>query len=205
MLTEAVRRRPFSVLLLDEMEKAHPGVQDVFYQVFDKGQLRDGQGRDIDFRNTLIIMTSNAGTETIEKLFADPEALPDTAGLTQALRPELLRTFKPAFLGRVAVVPYAPLPPEVIREIVELALGRVRGRIAATYAASFDWTPDAANAIAARCTETQSGARNIEAILNQTVVPALAERMLSRMIEQTSTASITLSVDAGGEFGYQIL
>ena len=204
VLTEAVRRRPFGVILLDEMEKAHPGVQDVFYQVFDKGQLRDGQGRDIDFRNTLIIMTSNAGTETIEKLFADPETLPDAAGLAQALRPELLKTFKPAFLGRVTVAPYAPLPPEIIREIVELALGRVRGRIASTYGASFDWSPQAADAIAARCTETQSGARNIEAILNQTVVPALAERMLSRMIEQKPAASITLSVDGGGEFGYQI-
>ena len=205
VLTEAVRRRPFGVILLDEMEKAHPGVQDVFYQVFDKGQLRDGQGRDIDFRNTLIIMTSNAGTETIEKLFADPETLPDAAGLALALRPELLKTFKPAFLGRVTVAPYAPLPPEIIREIVELALGRVRGRIASTYGASFDWSSQAADAIAARCTETQSGARNIEAILNQTVVPALAERMLSRMIEQKAAASIALSVDEGGEFGYQIL
>lgn len=205
VLTEAVRRRPFGVILLDEMEKAHPGVQDVFYQVFDKGQLRDGQGRDIDFRNTLIIMTSNAGTETIEKLFADPETAPDAAGLAQALRPELLKTFKPAFLGRVTVAPYAPLPPEVIREIVELALGRVRGRIASTYAASFEWSPQAADAIAARCTETQSGARNIEAILSQTVVPALAQRMLSRMIEQKPAGSITLCVDGGGEFGYQIL
>ncbi len=205
VLTEAVRRRPFGVILLDEMEKAHPGVQDVFYQVFDKGQLRDGQGRDIDFRNTLIIMTSNAGTETIEKLFADPETLPDAAGLAQALRPELLKTFKPAFLGRVTVAPYAPLPPEIIREIVELALDRVRGRITSTYGASFDWSPQAADAIAARCTETQSGARNIEAILSQTVVPALAERMLSRMIAQKPAASITLSVDGAGEFGYQIL
>ncbi len=140
-----------------------------------------------------------------EKLFADPETLPDAAGLAQALRPELLKTFKPAFLGRVTVAPYAPLPPEIIREIVELALTRVRGRIVATYGASFDWSPQAADAIAARCTETQSGARNIEAILNQTVVPALAERMLSRMIEQKPAASITLSVDEGGEFGYQIL
>ena len=149
-------------------------------------------------------MTSNAGTETIEKLFADPEALPDAAGLVQALRPELLKTFRPAFLGRVTVVPYAPLPSEIIREIVELARARVRARIASTYAARFDWSPAAADAIAERCTETQSGARNIEAILNQTVVPALAERMLSRMIEQKPAASIALSVDAGGDFGYQI-
>ena len=106
VLTEAVRRRPYSVVLLDEMEKAHPGVQDVFYQVFDKGQLRDGEGRDIDFKNTIIIMTSNAGTDTIAKLCADPETMPDAAGLAAALRPELLKVFKPAFLGRVTVVPY---------------------------------------------------------------------------------------------------
>ncbi len=204
VLTEAVRRRPFGVILLDEMEKAHPGVQDVFYQVFDKGQLRDGQGRDIDFRNTVIIMTSNAGTETIEKLAADPETMPDAAGLTQALRPELLKTFKPAFLGRVTVVPYGPLSPEIIREIVEIALGRVRDRIAATYGAGFTWTPQAADAVAERCTETQSGARNIESILNQTVVPALASRMLSRMIEQKPAANVVISIDGAGEFGYQI-
>ena len=204
VLTEAVRRRPFGVILLDEMEKAHPGVQDVFYQVFDKGQLRDGQGRDIDFRNTVIIMTSNAGTETIEKLAADPETMPDSAGLTQALRPELLKTFKPAFLGRVTVVPYGPLSPEIIREIVEIALGRVRERIGASYGADFAWTAEAADAVAARCTETQSGARNIESILNQTVIPALASRMLSRMIEQKPTASVLINIDGAGEFVYQI-
>ncbi len=204
VLTEAVRRRPFGVLLLDEMEKAHPGVQDVFYQVFDKGQLRDGQGRDIDFRNTVIIMTSNAGTETIEKLAADPETMPDASGVAEALRPELLKTFKPAFLGRVTVVPYGPLPPEVIREIVEIALGRVRERIAANYGAVLTWTPETAGAIAERCTETQSGARNIESILNQTVIPALAARMLPRMIEQKPTASIMISIDGAGEFGYLI-
>ena len=205
VLTEAVRRRPFGVLLLDEMEKAHPGVQDVFYQVFDKGQLRDGQGRDIDFRNTVIIMTSNAGTETIEKLAADPETMPDGAGLSEALRPELLKTFKPAFLGRVTVVPYGPLSPEIIREIVEIALGRVRDRITASYGAEFTWTGPAADAIAARCTETQSGARNIESILNQTVIPALAGQMLSRMIEQKPASAVLLSIDGGGEFGYQIV
>ena len=113
VLTEAVRRRPYSVVLLDEMEKAHPGVQDIFYQVFDKGSMRDGEGRDIDFKNTVILMTSNAGTDTIMKLCADPETLPDAAALAEALRPELLKMFKPAFLGRVTVVPYFPLSDEV--------------------------------------------------------------------------------------------
>ena len=118
VLTEAVRRRPYSVVLLDEMEKAHPGVQDIFYQVFDKGTLRDGEGRDIDFKNTVILMTSNAGTDLIMKLCADPETCPDPAGLAEALHPELLKTFKPAFLGRVTLVPYFPLSDEVMRQIV---------------------------------------------------------------------------------------
>ncbi len=204
VLTEAVRRRPFGVVLLDEMEKAHPGVQDIFYQVFDKGQLKDGQGRDIDFRNTVLIMTSNAGSETIEKLYEDPDTAPDAADLAAALRPDLLKVFKPAFLGRVTVAPYTPLPPEIIREIVEIALSRVRTRVASSYGARLRWSPEVADAIAERCTETQSGARNIEAILNQTVTPALAGRMLSRMMDQTATAEIILSVDGSGTFGYAI-
>ena len=127
VLTEAVRRRPYSVILLDEMEKAHPGVQDVFFQVFDKGNMKDGEGRDIDFRNTVIIMTSNAGTDLIAQLCADPETAPDAAGLAEALRPELMKTFKPAFLGRVTLVPYFPLSADIIRQIVELQLNRVGG------------------------------------------------------------------------------
>ena len=123
VLTEAVRRRPYSVVLLDEMEKAHPGVQDIFYQVFDKGTLRDGEGRDIDFKNTVILMTSNAGTDLIMKLCADPETRPEPAGLAEALHPELLKTFKPAFLGRVTLVPYFPLTDDVMRTIVGLQLG----------------------------------------------------------------------------------
>ena len=127
VLTEAVRRRPYSVILLDEMEKAHPGVQDIFFQVFDKGNMKDGEGRDIDFKNTVIIMTSNAGTDLITRLFADPETAPDAAGLADALMPELMKFFKPAFLGRVNLVPYFPLSPEIIRQIVVLQLGRIGG------------------------------------------------------------------------------
>ena len=204
VLTEAVRRKPFSVVLLDEMEKAHPGVQDVFYQVFDKGQLRDGQGRDIDFKNAMIIMTSNAGTETIEKLWADPETMPDGDGLAEALRPELLKTFKPAFLGRVTVVPYLPLPPEIIRQIVTINFEKLRQRVAANYGAKLDWTPAVIEAVASRCTEVQSGARNIENILNQTVTPALAERMLARMVERQNAALIKLDVDSTEDFVYEI-
>ncbi len=129
VLTEAVRRRPYSVILLDEMEKAHPGVQDIFFQVFDKGMMKDGEGRDIDFKNTVIIMTSNAGSELINKLFADPDTAPDADGLADALRPELAKVFKPAFLGRVTIVPYLPLSDAIIRQIVQLQLGRIEKRV----------------------------------------------------------------------------
>ena len=204
VLTEAVRRKPFSVVLLDEMEKAHPGVQDVFYQVFDKGQLKDGQGRDIDFRNTMIIMTSNAGTETIEKLWADPETMPDSDGLAEALRPELLKHFKPAFLGRVTVVPYLPLPPEIMKEIVEINFERLRQRTLAAYGAELAWTPAVVDAVTARCTEGQSGARNIESILSRTVTPELAERMLARMLDRQDVANVGLDLDTEGAFVYDV-
>jgi type VI secretion system protein VasG len=203
VLTEAVRRKPFSVVLLDEMEKAHPGVQDVFYQVFDKGQLKDGQGRDIDFKNTMIIMTSNAGTETIEKLCADPETMPDTAGLGEALRPDLLKVFKPAFLGRVTVVPYFPLAPEIIREIVEINMRRIADRLNKAYKASFAWSPSVVDAVAARCTESQSGARNIENILNQTVIPVLAAQILGRLHDGQEIRGVAVDLDSTGDFRYE--
>ena len=158
VLTEAVRRRPYSVVLLDEMEKAHPGVQDIFYQVFDKGHLRDGEGRDIDFKNTVILMGSNAGSDLISKLCSDPETTPTAEALTEALRPELLKTFKPAFLGRVTVVPYFPLSDEIMQKIVELQLGRIRQRIAEHYRAEFQYAPAVVSHIVSRCTEVESGA-----------------------------------------------
>src|SRR3954469_18217739 len=139
ILTEAVRRRPYSVILLDEMEKAHPGVQDIFFQVFDKGMMRDGEGRDIDFKNTVIIMTSNAATDAILKLCADPDTRPEPEALAEALHPELTKTFKPAFLGRVNLVPYFPLSPDIIRRIVELQLGRIQRRVTESYGAKFAW------------------------------------------------------------------
>ena len=129
VLTEAVRRKPYSVVLLDEMEKAHVGVQDIFYQVFDKGSMKDGEGRDIDFKNTVIIMTSNAGTDTFMKLCADPETKPEPQALADAIRGDLLKFFKPAFLGRTIVVPYYPIAPDIMRRIIEFQLGRVKNRI----------------------------------------------------------------------------
>jgi type VI secretion system protein VasG len=203
VLTEAVRRRPYSVVLLDEMEKAHPGVQDIFYQIFDKGSVRDGEGRDIDFKNTIIIMTSNAGTDLISKLCADPETAPDAAGLAEALRPELLKIFKPAFLGRVTLVPYFPLSDEIIRSIVELQLGRIGHRIAANYRATFEYAPALVDVVAGRCREAESGARNVEQILARTLLPELSARFLERMAAAEPIAGVHVGLDDAGEFSYR--
>jgi type VI secretion system protein VasG len=204
ILTEAVRRRPYSVLLLDEMEKAHPGVQDVFFQVFDKGNMKDGEGRDIDFKNTVIIMTSNAGTDLITKLFADPETAPDAAGLADALRPELMKYFRPAFLGRVTLVPYFPLSDAIIRQIVDLQLGRIRRRVWDSYRAGFGYDPSVAETIAARCKESSSGARNIENILSRTLLPELSADVLARLADGSSISRVCVITNADGSFGYTV-
>jgi type VI secretion system protein VasG len=204
VLTEAVRRRPYSVILLDEMEKAHPGVQDVFYQVFDKGTMRDGEGRDVDFKNTVIIMTANAGSELIDRLYADPETAPDAAGLAEALGPELLKFFKPAFLGRVRLVPYLPLSDAIIRQIVELQLGRIRTRVFDSYRIPFEHDPALVEAIAARCTETASGARNIEKILSGSLLPELSAEVLARLAEARPIGRVQVGMDPKGGFRYTL-
>ena len=203
VLTEAVRRRPYSVVLLDEMEKAHPGVQDIFYQVFDKGSLRDGEGRDIDFKNTVILMTSNAGTDLMMKLCADPETAPEPAGLAEALHPELLKTFKPAFLGRVTLVPYFPLTDDVLRRIVELQLGRIRRRVEENYRATFDYDPELVAGIAGRCTEVDSGARNVDHILSRTLLPEMSAEFLARMADDEPISAVHVSLGPDGKFQYQ--
>jgi len=200
VLTEAVRRRPYSVVLLDEMEKAHPGVQDVFYSVFDKGNMKDGEGRDIDFKNTVIIMTSNAGTDLITKLFADPETAPDAAGLAEALRPELAKFFKPAFLGRLTLVPYFPLSDAIIKQIVVLQLERIRNRVRDSYRATFEWAPQLVDTIASRCTESTSGARNVENILTRTLLPELSAEVLARLADGESISSVRVGVNTDGSF-----
>ena len=186
------------------MEKAHSGVQDVFYQVFDKGMMKDGEGRDIDFKNSVIIMTSNAGYELIDKLYADPETAPDAAALSEALMPELLKHFKPAFLGRVTLVPYLPLSDAIIRQIVKLQLGRIRHRIYESYRAGFEYDQALIEAIAARCTETASGARNVEKILSRTLLPELSGEVLSRLAEGRPVASVRVGLDAAGSFSYAL-
>jgi type VI secretion system protein VasG len=204
ILTEAVRRKPYSVVLLDEMEKAHPGVQDVFFQVFDKGNMKDGEGRDIDFKNTVIIMTSNAGTDLVTKLMADPDTAPDADGLAAALRPELMKHFKPAFLGRVTLVPYFPLPDHIIKRIVGLQLNKIRKRVFESYRAGFDWDPALVEAIAARCTEASSGARNVENILSRTLLPELSAEVLSHLAEGRQVGGIRVGLAPDGGFVYTV-
>ncbi len=198
VLTEAVRRRPYGVILLDEMEKAHPGVQDVFYQVFDKGTMKDGEGRDIDFKNSIIIMTSNAGTELITSLYADPDTAPDAAGLAEALKPELLKVFRPAFLGRVTLVPYLPLPEHVIRDIAILQLDRVGRRLRETYQVPFEYDAAAVAFITQGCTDPASGARNVEAVIARIVLPALSAELLARRLEGRPLAGVLVTGDREG-------
>jgi type VI secretion system protein VasG len=204
ILTEAVRRKPYSVVLLDEMEKAHPGVQDVFFQVFDKGNMKDGEGRDIDFKNTVIIMTSNAATDLITKLTADPDTMPDADGLAAAIRPELMKYFKPAFLGRVTIVPYFPLPDAIIKQIIGLQLNRIRKRVHESYRAGFDWDPALVDAIAARCTEASSGARNVENILSRTLLPELSAEVLAHLAEGRQVGGIRVGLGPDGGFEYRV-
>jgi type VI secretion system protein VasG len=204
ILTEAVRRRPYSVILLDEMEKAHPGVQDVFFQVFDKGNMKDGEGRDIDFKNTVLIMTSNAGTDLIDKLFADPETAPDAAGLAEALRPELMKYFKPAFLGRVTIVPYFPLSEDIIKQIVKLQLNKIAKRVKDAYKAEFSYAPELVETIAARCRESSSGARNVENILSRSLLPELSAEVLSRLAAGETITKISVGIGPEGSFRYEL-
>lgn len=195
VLTEAVRKKPYSVVLLDEVEKAHPDVMELFYQVFDKGTLEDGEGRRIDFKNTLIILTSNLGTDTIMKVCADEETMPDWQGLTEMLRPELLKRFKPAFLGRLKVVPYYPITDKNMRLIVKLKLNRVAKRMRENRNVSFVYEEGLIESIASRCTEVESGARNVDHILTNTLLPEMSKELLSRMArgEQIKEVSVNLS------------
>ena len=205
VLTEAVRRRPYSVVLLDEMEKAHPGVQDVFYQVFDKGAMKDGEGRDIDFRNCVIIMTSNAGTDTIAKLCADPELTPEPEQLREALQPDLLKSFKPAFLGRCNVVIYYPLRDEILRRICLLKLRSIGRRVQENYGTPFTFDDSVPDSIVARCREVESGARNIDNIISRTLLPELSGQLLTRMSSGDKIAKVHVGMDAAsGGFMYEL-
>lgn len=204
VLTEAVRRKPYSVVLLDEMEKAHSGVQDIFYQVFDKGTMKDGEGRDIDFKNTVILMTSNAGTDVIKSLCADPDTRPEPDAFIEALFPELLKTFKPAFLGRLNIIPYYPLTDDVMRMIIHLKLRKIARRIRNHYKAKFEYTDGLVDTVCERCTEVDTGARNVDHILTRTLLPELSAEFLARMAEGDVITSVNISVGDSGEFVYKI-
>jgi type VI secretion system protein VasG len=197
VLTEAVRRRPYSVVLLDEVEKAHPDVLELFFQVFDKGRMEDGEGREIDFRNTIILLTSNAATETLMKLTADPETAPDTQGMVKALKPELDKIFKPAFLGRLMIVPYYPVRDEALKQIIRLKLGKIQRRLAETHKIALEYDDILLNEVASRCTEVESGARNVDNILSNTMLPDLSRQILSRIAEGTAANKVSVSVKDG--------
>ena len=204
VLTEAVRRRPYSVVLLDEVEKAHPDVLELFFQVFDKGVMEDGEGRQIDFKNSIILLTSNAGTDTIMSLTADPETMPDPAGLVQALKPELNKVFKPAFLGRMVIVPYYPVRDENMKKIVRLKLGKIERRLRETHKMALNYDESLVDAVTARCTEVESGARNVDNILTNTMLPEVSRLILESLSGGDRPAAVRVSVGENGDFAYDV-
>jgi type VI secretion system protein VasG len=202
VLTEAVRRRPYSVVLLDEVEKAHPDVHEIFFQVFDKGWMEDGEGRYIDFKNTVIILTSNVGTEHIAHLCRDPQKVPDAEALSAALREPLLQVFPPALLGRLVVVPYYPLSDEMLGRIVGLQLDRIARRLAENHDIALQVSPAATELIVARCTEVESGGRMVDAILTNTVLPRISQELLTASVDGRRVKTVALDA-ANGEFEYR--
>jgi type VI secretion system protein VasG len=202
VLTEAVRRRPYSVVLLDECEKAHPDVLELFYQVFDKGMMEDGEGREIDFKNTIIILTSNACTDLLMKLTADPETTPSADGLAKALKPELNKIFKPAFMGRLVTVPYFPLRDEAMKQIVTLKLAKIQRRIRENHKIELTYDPAVVAEVAKRCTEVESGARNVDNILTNSMLPDISRYLLGRMAEHQNPSAIHVTVGENGSFSY---
>ena len=202
VLTEAVRRRPYSVVLLDEVEKAHPDVLELFFQVFDKGMMEDGEGREIDFKNTVIILTSNAGTDTLMKLTADPETMPSQEGLVKALKPELNKIFKPAFLGRMVVIPYFPVRDEALRKIILLKLAKIQRRLQENHKVALQFDDKLVDEVASRCTEVESGARNVDNILTNTLLPEISRQLLGKMAEGEKMTGIHVSVGPDSSFVY---
>ena len=201
VLTEAVRRKPYSVVLLDEVEKAHPDVHELFFQVFDKGWMEDGEGRSIDFRNTLILLTTNAGTDMIANLCKDPDLMPDPEGMAKAIREPLLKIFPPALLGRLVTIPYYPLSDEMLGKIVALQLNRIKKRIEARYKMPFNYDEDVVKLVVSRCTESESGGRMIDAILTNTMLPEISREFLTRTMQGTPIVGVKVGV-ADGEFAY---
>ncbi len=201
VLTEAVRRKPYSVVLLDEVEKAHPDVHEIFFQVFDKGVMEDGEGRVIDFKNTLILLTSNAGSELIMDLCSDPELMPEPEGIAKALREPLLKIFPAALLGRLVTIPYFPLSPDMIAKITRLQLGRIEKRVTEAHGVPFTYSDGVVDTIVSRCQELESGGRMIDAIVTNTMLPEISAEFLKRMMEGGEIEQVAIDV-ADGDFTY---
>ena len=201
ILTEAVRRRPYSVILLDEVEKAHPDVHEIFFQVFDKGWMEDAEGRFIDFKNTIILLTSNAGTDLIMNLCKDPELMPEPEGIAKALREPLLKVFPAALLGRLVTIPYYPLSDDMLKAIIKLQLGRIEKRVMENHSIPFNYDDNVVQLILDRCSELESGARIVDSILTNTVLPAISQEFLTKMMEGETMTTIKLSVE-DSEFSY---
>ena len=195
VLTEAVRRKPYSVVLLDEVEKAHPDVHEVFFQVFDKGVMEDGEGRVIDFKNTLILLTSNAGSDLIMDLCSDPELMPDIDGLTKAMRDPLLKVFPAALLGRMVTIPYYPLSPDMIGKITALQLNRIQKRVTENHKVPFSYTDAVVTEIVSRCQELESGGRMIDAIVTNTMLPDISAEFLNRMMQGKTVNRVAIDVE----------
>lgn len=204
VLTEAVRRRPYSVVLLDEVEKAHPDVMELFFQVFDKGVLEDGEGREIDFKNTVILLTSNVGSDTIMGLSADPETRPEPGTMVEAIRPELLSAFPAALLGRLVTVPYYPVTGDVLASIVRLQVGRIERRVRENHGAEFVYGDDLIESVVARCSEVESGGRAVDNILTHSMLPQLSAEVLTRMAESRPFTKVEVSAAEDGEFRFVI-
>ncbi len=204
VLTEAVRRKPYSVVLLDEVEKAHPDVLELFYQVFDKGQMEDGEGREIDFKNCVILLTTNAESDAMMKMCADPDTAPTPEKIVETIKPGLDKVFKPAFLGRMSIVPYYPISESVMKLIIKLQLGRIGKRLMENHGATFSWDEAVVNEIGSRCKEVESGARNVDSILTRTVLPDLSGEFLARMAQGESISKVHVRVGEGGAFAYDI-
>jgi len=190
------------VVLLDEVEKAHPDVLELFYQVFDKGMMEDGEGRQIDFKNNIIILTTNACTDQMMKLCADPETAPSPQALVQALKPEMNKIFKPAFLGRMVMVPYYPVRDEALKKIIVLKLGKIQRRIRENHKIDLTYDPQLVDEVAKRCTEVESGARNVDNILTNSLLPDISRQILGRMAEGEKLSSIRVGIGEGGAFTY---
>src|SRR5262249_32005742 len=200
VLTNAVKNRPYSVVLLDEVEKAHESVQEIFYQVFDKGVLQNDDGEDVNFKNTIILLTSNVGTDTIMKACADPDTAPSPEGLAEMMKNDLLKAFKPALLGRMTIVPYYPLGDTVLKKIIQLKLKQIGERLKQNYKAQFVCSEAVVDTVAARCKDVDTGARNADHIITGTVLTMISAEVLTRVAEGKLVTKVNVGVDDKSQF-----